>query len=47
MGFGPQTDEHLPQSPFTEFLDDDICIAFYESYLSTYGKDDRQQKKRN
>ncbi len=34
---GPQTDKHLPQSPFTDqfFLDDDFGIAFYESYLST------------
>ena len=36
-GSWPQTDAHLPVSPFTgkKFLDDTICIAFYESYLST------------
>jgi hypothetical protein len=34
-GSGPQTDKHLPQSPFTgEFFKmTTFCIAFYESYL--------------
>jgi hypothetical protein len=38
---GPQTDEHLPQSPFTgKFLwMTTFCIAFYESYLSTEERD--------
>jgi hypothetical protein len=37
MGYGPQTDKHLPHSPFTGelFLMTTFCIAFYESYLST------------
>jgi hypothetical protein len=36
-GSGPQTDKHLPQSPFTRkfFLMMTLCIAFYECYLST------------
>jgi hypothetical protein len=35
--WGPQTYKQLTQSPFTDtfFLNDDICFAFYESYLST------------
>ncbi len=34
-GSGPQTDKHLPQSPFTDrFIQMTFCIAFYESYLS-------------
>jgi hypothetical protein len=34
---GPQTGKHLPQSPFTSklFKMTILCIAFYESYLST------------
>jgi hypothetical protein len=29
-GRGPQTDKHLPQSPYREiFLDDDICFGVY------------------
>ncbi len=36
-GFWPQTDTHLPVSPFTSknFLYDTFCSAFYECYLST------------
>jgi hypothetical protein len=36
-GSGPQTEKHLPQSPFTgEFFQmTTFCIAFYKSYLST------------
>ncbi len=36
-GSGPQTDKHLPQSPFTGqyFLMMTFCIAFCYSYLST------------
>jgi hypothetical protein len=36
-GDGPQTDEHLPQSPFTGqfLLMATFCLAFYDSYLST------------
>ncbi len=36
-GSGPQTDKHLPQSPFTgEFFQmTTFCSALYESYLST------------
>ncbi len=35
---GPQTDKHLPQSPFTDkiFLITIFGIAFYQSNLSTY-----------
>jgi len=32
---GPQTDNQLPQSPFAGHLTKQVCIAFYESYLST------------
>jgi hypothetical protein len=34
-GRGPQTDKHLPQSPFTDnfFLDDDILFWCLYSYL--------------
>jgi hypothetical protein len=36
-GSGPQTDKHLPQSPFTDkFYMLTICIAFDESYFSTF-----------
>jgi hypothetical protein len=36
LGFGPKTDKHLPQSPFTckFFLMSTFCIAICESYLS-------------
>ncbi len=35
-GSGPQTDKHLPQSPFTGqlFQMTIFCIVFYESYLT-------------
>ncbi len=35
---GPQTDKHLPQSPLTcqFFSMTTFCIAFFESYLSTW-----------
>jgi hypothetical protein len=34
---GPQTDNHLPQSPFTGqfFFMTTFCISFYQSNLST------------
>jgi hypothetical protein len=43
MGMGswelrvPQTDKHLPQSPFTGHFCSmtTFCIAFYKSYIST------------
>ncbi len=37
-GRGPQTDKHLPQSPFTsKFLQmTTFCVAFYESNLSMH-----------
>jgi hypothetical protein len=38
MGSGPQTDKHLPQSPFTAqyFYMTTLGIAFYEPHLGFF-----------
>ncbi len=38
LGSGPQTDKHLPQSPFTGkiFLDDDILLWYIVNLVHVY-----------